>query len=73
MADIFSSLVGYQNGTLSETELLNMLRVFADKGLVTRLQGPLGHKAQKLITEGLLSVEMDQNEPAIRSDLKAAS
>ncbi len=56
MADI-NAIIAYENGELSEEEIINLFQSLVNSGLAWRLQGHYGRTAHALIRAGLITAK----------------
>lgn len=52
--DLFSQIIAYESGELSEQETIELFQHLVDSGLAWRLQGSYGRMAHALIEAGII-------------------
>lgn len=58
--EFVSKIVAYENGELSEEEIIELFQELLDSGLCWQLQGHYGRMTQYLMEEGLITPKTEQ-------------
>lgn len=64
MADLFDTMMAYEQDGLSEDEMVEFFQQLVDTGMAWKLQGSYGRSATALIEAGLVIVPGSTDEEA---------